>query len=181
MTVKPAKITIKQWHLIVDSGAVDRRNYQLIAGQIFEMAPENPIHSGSILRLSDRLKKLFTHEPVIISQGHPITIEDSEPEPDIAILKYRDEYYCDQHPGADEVYLVIEIANSSLNFDRENKKQIYAKARIIEYWIVDLNSNALIVHRDPTGNDYNSIETKSTGTITTVAFPRIEVEVEKIF
>lgn len=181
MTVKPAKITIEQWHKIINSCAFDRSNVQLIAGEIIEMPPEKPIHSGKILRLSDRLKQLFATEKVIISQGHPITLDNSEPEPDIAILKYRDEYYEDRHPTADEVYLAIEIANTSLDFDKSNKKQVYANAGILEYWIVDLANKELIVHRDPIGSNYNSIQHKITGTIALVAFPRISIGIDEIF
>lgn len=181
MTVKPAKLTIEQWHKIVDCGAFDRTSVQLIEGEIIEMPPEKPIHSGTILSLSDRLKKLFINEDVIISQGHPITLINSEPEPDLAIFKYRQEYYKDRHPNASEVYLVIEIANTSIDFDKSNKKFIYAKAGILEYWIVDLNALELIVHRNSSGTDYSFVEHLKSGSISTIAFPHISIEINKIF
>ncbi len=180
MTVKPAKLTIEQWHKIVDCGVFDRKSVELIEGSIIEMPPEKPIHSGKVLRLCDRLKILLAKEQVIISQGHPITLGNSEPEPDIAILKYREQYYEDRHPIASEVYLVIEIANTSIDFDKSNKKSIYAMAGIAEYWIVDLNTNQLIVHRDPEGMDYKSIEHKKVGEISVVAFPNISLDIEEI-
>lgn len=148
---------------------------------MLEMPPEKPIHNGKILKLSACLKNLLGKELVIISQGHPLTLDSSEPEPDIAVLKYRDEYYQDRHPSPDEVYLAIEIANTSVDFDKETKKQIYAKAGIIEYWVIDLNKRELIVHRSPNRDDYNSIEYLTTGSISLLAFTDVSISINKIF
>lgn len=181
MSVKPAKITIEQWHKILDSGVFDRSRVELIEGLILEIPPEKPHHSGKILRLSDRFKQIFANRSLIISQGHPITLNNSEAQPDIAILKYSDRYYEDKHPTVSDVYLVVEVANTSLNFDKLNKKQVYAKAGIIEYWSVDLNKKELIVHRDPVNLDYNSSESKQEDRLSLLAFPNIEIEVSSIF
>lgn len=105
-----------------------------------------------------RLNRLFSKifgDAAIISIHSPITIHEySEPEPDVVVAKYREDFYADRHPYPEDVVLVIEVADTSLSFDREAKVPLYASCGIQETWLVDLNAKEVTAYRKPDGARY---------------------------
>jgi Uma2 family endonuclease len=116
-----------------------------------------------------------------IRQAKPITLpNNSEPEPDIAIVRPPGNLYRHRHPYPEDSFFLIEYSNSTLNHDQSVKLAVYATAGISEYWIVDVKKNRLIAHRYPQGTEYNSIIEYDSGMIYASAFPTIQIDVLKI-
>lgn len=171
--------TIADYHRMIAVGLLGDRRVELLNGLILEMAPEGPDHAD----LSTGAAEFF----ILRSQGRyqvrdakPITIAetDSEPEPDIALV--RRQAYRQGHPTPADVFLLIEFANSSLEKDTEEKRQVYATAGIADYWVANLKQGELIVYREPQGNDYRLEQRLRDGFIAPLAFPDIEIDVRDL-
>jgi Uma2 family endonuclease len=175
--------TVDEYHRMIQAEILTLNDrVELLEGQIIEMAPQDPPHASVTSRFGNRLVMLFAERAWVRSQL-PITISpNSEPEPDIAIVRLTDNDYADRHPGPDDVFLVIEVADSTLNMDRNRKAKIYAKANIPDYWIVDVKKQRVFVFRNPQGDTYQSQQVlDSTETLSTIAFPEITIELQKLF
>lgn len=175
-----AKWTVQDYHRLIDSGFLDQRRVELIAGEIIEMPLEGPLHAFVTEGFAKYLQTLL-QELALVREAHPITLTDSEPEPDLAICKLPRQQYKTRHPQASEIFWLIEISQSTLDYDLSEKKQVYAKAGIQEYWVVDVNKLQVYVFRQPFGHDYQASSVISKGYITPFAFPNIQVSVEKFW
>ena len=119
------------------------------------MTPINSLHSGNLNRVSRVFFNLLETQIAHIAVQNPVTISrTSEPQPDIAILKPRPDFYVNSHPVADEVFLLIEVSVSTLRIDRKIKLPMYASAGVPEYWIVNVEEAIIEVYRNPVGNKY---------------------------
>ncbi|MGK7933626.1 MAG: Uma2 family endonuclease [Microcystaceae cyanobacterium] len=173
------KWTLKDYHRMIETGLLDERSVELIKGEIIEMSPESAFHHFLNLSSANYLRSLL-REQVIISEAHPITLPDSEPEPDIAIIRPPLSNYKTRHPYPQDIYWLIEISNSTLQKDLTLKKEVYARAGILEYWVIDLKNTLLKVFQSPKDDDYQIIKTYQNGVIYTLAFPNVAVEVKKL-
>ena len=153
MSVTTAKWTVEEYHQFVDSGALDSKPVELLQGEIVDMRPEGPLHSNRI-RQSAKILRQQLSSRYEISETHPITLDQSEPEPDIAIIQNLE--YDTRHPRGEETALVIEFAYSSLDKDLEEKRLAYAGANIPEYWVVNLRDRHVVVFTEPTEGDYQT-------------------------
>lgn len=124
-----------------------------------------------MLRLVDR---------AVVQVGNPVDLPPaSEPEPDLSVLRARDDFYGTGHPEPDDVLLVIEVMDTSARFDRGVKLPMYARARVPEVWLVDAKRDLVEVHRQPSGNRYGSIEVRRRGATLTIAeFPDVTFTVD---
>ncbi|BAY06894.1 Uma2 family endonuclease [Calothrix sp. NIES-2098] len=180
MSVITAKWTIDEYHRMIDAGILSSRKVELLKGEIVEMSPEGEPHAYSSDEAGEYLANLLS-ERAKIRHAKPITLpNDSEPEPDIAIVQRLGREYREHHPYSENIFWVIEYANSSLDKDLETKSKIYAEAGILEYWVVNLKKLHLVVFRDILDGEYATKQTLTSGTIQPLAFPDISVEVEKI-
>lgn len=128
--------------------------YELIEGEIIDIPLIGPPHAGRTNRLTAILSEAV-NKRAIVSAQNPIILGDfSAPQPDVAVLRYRDDYYERSHPTAPDVLLLIEVADTSLAYDRGTKLTLYARYRIPEVWIVDIPGGHLDIHRDPDGARY---------------------------
>lgn len=142
---------------------------ELIEGEILEMAPIGFNHSGHINRINKLFSKLIP-DNVIPSIQNPLQLGDlSEPEPDFMLLKASDDFYSSRHPTADDVLLLIEVADSSLSFDQTQKLRLYARYNIPEYWLMNLNESCLEVYRQPHGEFYGEKTTLRVGNSVTLS------------
>jgi Uma2 family endonuclease len=175
------KWTIEDYHRLVDSGVLDDKHVELLNGEIVEMAPEGIPHAGLSSDGADYLRELLGSR-VKVREGNPITLpNDSEPEPDIAVVQpLGDVYSEDHHPYPENIFLLIEFSNSSLAKDLEIKAQTYAVANIQEYWVINLKARELIVFRSPTQTGYQSERILTQGSIAPIAFPDISVSIQKL-
>lgn len=180
MTVIVAKWTIDEYHRMIDAGILSDRKVELLKGEIVEMSPEGEPHAYCSDEAGEYLPKLLA-ERAKIRQAKPITLpNDSEPEPDIAIVQRLGREYREHHPYPENIFWLIEYANSSLEKDLERKSKIYAEAGILEYWVVNLKKLYLVVFREILDGEYATKLTLTAGTIQPLAFPDISVAVEQI-
>ncbi len=180
MTCIAAKWTIDEYHHMVDAGILCDRNVELLKGEIIEMPPEGEPHAYCSDEAGEYLTKLLA-ERAKIRHAKPITLpNNSEPEPDIAVVQRLGREYRKHHPFPENIFWLIEYANSSLEKDLEIKNKIYAEASIAEYWVVNLKKSHLVVFREPLDGDYASKSTFTTGTIKPLAFPDIPISIEQI-
>ncbi|MDB9400099.1 Uma2 family endonuclease [Microcystis aeruginosa CS-567/02-A1] len=180
MNVIVAKWTIDEYHSMIDAGILDERKVELLEGEIVEMSPEGEPHAYCSHEAGQYLTNLLGTRATI-RQAKPITLpNDSEPEPDLAIVQSLGREYREHHPYPENIFWLIEYANSSLEKDLALKSKIYAAAGILEYWVVNLKKLHLVVFRDILDGEYATKQTLTTGTIQPLAFPDISISVEQI-
>ncbi len=181
MTVTLAKWTIDEYHQMVASGILTDRRVELIQGEIVEMPSEGIPHAVYSGATADYLRQLLGPR-VTVREGHPVTLpNDSEPEPDLALVIPPLDRYLAHHPYPEDIFWLIEYADASLKKDLGPKKAAYAEAGIQEYWVVNLRTLQLTVFRDLQASDYATALTLTEGTIAPVAFPEVAIAVPRLF
>ena len=171
------RFTVQDYYRMGEVGIIppDQKT-ELIDGKVVYMTPPGPGHSGTVLLIDRAFEGLGKR--VIVSAQNPLRVDShNEPQPDVAVLRPRDDFYTETHPKPADVLLVIEVSDSSLLKDTKVKRPKYAEAGIVEYWIVDLNFRCVHVCREPQGKEYRSIRKVSRGTIAPLAFPDYAVKV----
>ena len=158
-TLQKRLINVKEYHLMGKVGILKEKGIELIEGEIIKTSPTGSKHASCVSILIDLLTEIRLlnnlKEDLIIRVQDPISLTDfSEPEPDLALLKYRADFYADMHPTPQDVLLLIEVADSTLETDRKIKAPLYAKAGIPEYWIVNLEEKQLEVFHSPKAGVY---------------------------
>lgn len=171
--------SIEEWHELVDSGLLEGKPVELLEGNIVEMSPEGIEHSYTNQSVSDYLRDLFK-EQAHVRDAHPITLDNSEPEPDIAIVQLPATIYRNHHPYAQNIYWLIEVSNKTLTKDLEQKIITYARNAIPEYWVIDLKNKKLIVHTQIQNNSYSKVIEYRSGTIASQAFNQIQIDLDKL-
>jgi Uma2 family endonuclease len=146
----PQSFTVQEYHRLTNQGILGEDDrVELIKGTIVEMAAKGTVHETCIRRLLRQLMGLLGNRATLQCQA-PITLSfDGEPEPDFAIVENRADDYVTAHPVPSQVLWVIEVADSSLAYDRETKLPLYAEAGIGEYWLFNLVDGYLEVYRQP--------------------------------
>jgi Uma2 family endonuclease len=179
--VTPYRWTIARYHKAVEAGIFEGQPLELLDGDLIEISPEGVPHAGISSNAADYLQEMLGSQ-VKVREAKPITLpNDSEPEPDIAIVKPLGNLYkTDRHPKVDDIFWVIEYANISLEKDLQFKDKIYAQAGIVEYWVVNLKTQALVVFRNPMDGEYQSQETMASGTVSAKSFPAVQLRVERL-
>ena len=175
-----AKWTVEDYHRLVEGGLLADRRVELLQGEIVQMAPEGPLHSSMTRGLSGYLQRQLG-ERAIVSEAHPITLSDSEPEPDLAIVRPPESQYRDRHPYPEDIFWLVEVSRSTLEYDLNDKKKTYARARIAEYWVVDVLGKQIRIFRQPQGENYQLELAVSQGNIAPLAFPDLVVSVERLW
>ncbi len=173
------KWSVEEYHRMIETGLLEGKPVELLEGEIITMSPEGIPHSYTNRSVGKYLTKLLEGK-ALISEAHPITLDNSEPEPDIAVVRLPDTIYAQHHPYAQDIYWLIEIANKTLNKDLHEKSITYARNGIAEYWVIDLPHKKLWVMTNPQENNYLDVKELTTGIVKPVAFPNIEVEIEKL-
>lgn len=181
MTLITAKWSLDDYHQMIESGLLAERSLELINGEIIEVSPEGVAHSF-YCRGTAKYLRSFLGNRAEVSEAHPITLpNDSEPEPDIAIVRTPDTLYQTRHPFPEDIFWLIEIANSTLAKDLGVKRDLYAQAGIPEYWVMNLQTSELVVFRDLIDNKYRSEICLNDGNISPLAFPDISIDISRLF
>ncbi|NJR66430.1 MAG: Uma2 family endonuclease [Leptolyngbyaceae cyanobacterium CRU_2_3] len=175
-----AKWSVDDYHRMVEAGILRDRQVELLAGEIVEMSPETPIHYNTTKRGAKYLEQLLRDRADVRFNG-PITLSDSEPEPDIAIVRLPESAYNQHHPRPEDIFWLVEVAKTSLKKDLELKAALYAAAQIPEYWVLDLSTQQIMVFRDPQPDRYLRVETLGAGTLRPLAFPDIQVAIDQLW
>lgn len=182
--IAPARhlITAEEFEAMAESGvfAEDDR-LELIEGEIIEMSPIGDSHAGCVDWLSNSFKDRLGQRVVISTQNPANVTNISRPQPDVILARPRADYYRKGRPGPQDTFLVIEVADSSLSFDRQTKIPLYARSGIREAWLVNLVDGVVEVHRDPTPQGYRLVRRAGPAeTISPEAFPEVEMSVAEI-
>jgi len=174
--------TVEEYHRMAEVGILGEDDrVELIEGEIVEMTPIGSRHAAVV----DRLNRLFSRragEHAIVRVQNPIRLgERSEPQPDVTLLRFREDFYSSGHPGPGDVLLVVEVAETSAEYDRRVKVPLYARFGIPEVWLVDLEGEAVEVYRDPSPEGYRRAEIFRRGSsLSPSSFPDLELSVEEI-
>ena len=145
MALATYKWSIEEWHELVNSGLLEGKPVEFLEGEIIEVSPEGIEHSYTNDSVVKHLRKILT-DLADVRESHPITLDNSEPEPDIAIVRLPSTIYREHHPYPQDIYFLVEISNRTLKKDLEQKIITYARNGIPEYWVVDLINKKVIVH-----------------------------------
>ena len=176
-------LTTQQYHLMHEAGVFPHGDrLELINGEIREMSPIGRKHGACV----NRLVTTFTQKlgvRIILSVQNSIRLDDnSEPQPDLAILKPRDDFYEAGLPTPDDILLIIEIADSTIAYDREIKAPLYAAAGIPEMWLFDVNKKAIEGYSQPSANGYKLIRRyDESDTLSMLAFPDVTFNWNELF
>ena len=179
MAVTLARWTLADYHDMINAGLFEGRHIELLNGLIVEMPPEGPEHADSSTVLMPQLWRVASGR-YQVRAGKPISIppNDSEPEPDIALV--RDQSYRNAHPHPEDIFLVVEFSKTSLEKDTEDKRLIYAEAGIAEYWVVNLRDGCVITYRGPSEGDYRLEDKIFSGNLYPLAFPDVVINVDQL-
>ena len=176
------RFTVDDYYRIAAAGVLGEDDrVELIEGEIIEMSPIGSRHAACVNRLNRCFAGRLGDRAVVAVQN-PIRVSDlSEPQPDIAVLEPRADAYAAAHPRPADILLLIEVADSSLLYDRELKAPLYALSGIRELWIVDVDARRIILFRDPSADGYATHAIADVGdTLHPLAFPDLAIEVGDI-
>lgn len=154
---------------------------ELVEGDIVQMTPIGTRHAACVDRLNALLQRHFGDRGILRVQG-PVRLNDySEPQPDLAVLKPRADFYSSAHPHRDDILLIIEVADTSARYDREVKGLLYARAAIAEFWLVDLLNESVEVFSQPRADGYQSSSIIKRGErLPSTALPDVDISVDDV-
>lgn len=177
---KPFHISVEMYDEMIEKGILDENdNVELLNGEIIEKMPKGTKHTSATRRITKFFYKVLD-ENIVIQVQDPIRLEDSsEPEPDIVLARPDENNYSQRHPSPADILLIIEVSDTTIRLDRNDKYFAYAKAGIKHYLIVNVENNTIEDYRKPNEDGYQSKQTYQTGErFSLVAFPEIEIAVE---
>jgi Uma2 family endonuclease len=158
--IKRHSVTLDEYDRMAVAGVIEpEARIELIRGEIADIPPSGPEHESTVARL-DRLFNRLVHDRALVwPQGNSIGFPQSKsrPQPDITLLRWRDDYYAGQRPRPEDVILLVEVSDSTLKFDRRDKLQLYAEAGIHEYWVVNLVDSIVEMYVEPSAGKYRGV------------------------
>jgi Uma2 family endonuclease len=177
------RLTVAEYHRLAEVGILGEDDrVELLDGQLVAMSPIGPRHALAVDALMELLMAAVAGRAAVRVQN-PITLDGgSEPNPDLAVVRRPWAGYPGAHPGPGDVYLLVEVADTSLETDRGAKAAVYAKSRIPEFWIVDLTTDVVHVHRTPKGRGYELVTVvKRAGMLDVEGLPGVSVAASVMF
>jgi Uma2 family endonuclease len=184
MTAQPARrrFNVDEYYAMARAGILGTDDrVELIEGEIIEMSPIGRRHAACVDRLTQYFVRKVGERANVRVQGPVRISEVAEPQPGVALLRRRSDFYALGHPTPSDVFLIVEVAETTERFDRLVKMPLYATGGIPEYWLVDLGEEAVTVYRDPQAADYGSIRVLRRGErIAPLALPDIDMEIDDI-
>ena len=175
--------TVDRYRHAVDLGFLspDER-FELINGELIAVVPPSPAHARVVRHLNRIFSKALAPEAFIVCVQDPVDLgPDSHPEPDITIALGPESRYENRHPGPTDIVLAVEVADSSLKFDRLVKLPLYSASGIPETWLVDLNKRVVEIHSEPSATDYQKRSVVTEGSISPLHGPRVTISVPSLF
>ena len=181
--IRRHRYTVDEYYRMGQSGILKQGDrVELIEGEIVDMVPAGSAHVGIVNRLNRLLVQAVGHR-AIVSVQNPVRLSAfSEPEPDIALLMPRDDFYSSAHPGPADVLLLIEVSDSSLDYDRGVKLPLYARHEIPVVWLIDIQRKQLLIFSSPSREGFKErIVLKSPEACQVPGFEGIEVGLDGLF
>ncbi|MEO0348660.1 MAG: Uma2 family endonuclease [Cyanobacteria bacterium P01_A01_bin.15] len=180
MTITTYKWTIDRYHQAIQAGIFDDQPVELLRGEIIIMPPEGEPHAYYNSEVGDYLRNLLGSRAKV-REAHPIILsDDSEPIPDLAIVKPLGTVYLDHHPYPSDIHWLVEFSDATLTKDLTIKKTTYAASGIQEYWVVNLKAKQLHVFKNLQNGQHTSEYILKTGTISPMAFQDISIQVSRL-
>jgi len=183
VTISRRLLTLDEYHTIGAAGVLKEDDrIELIEGEMIEMAPIGSRHMAKVNRLA-RLLSQSIGAQAIVSVQNPIALPPrNEPQPDVTLLKPRGDDYESGLPGAEDILLVIEVADTTVAYDRDVKMPIYARYGIIEAWLVDIQAGSLSIFLDPGEKGYRRLLSPTkTETITPSLLPNVSIRLRDLW
>ncbi len=180
--IKRHLISVERYDQMIAAGIIEEdERLELLGGEIIEMSPIGIPHAACVKRLNRFFNRKLGNQAIIGVQD-PIHIDQySEPQPDIVVLHLRDDFYAGGHPEPEDIILLIEVADTSLAYDREQKLPRYAQAGIAEVWIVNLMEQQVEVYLRPSPQGYQQTAIfNGNQAVTPAAFPQLTLKVSQI-
>jgi Uma2 family endonuclease len=182
-TVTRRRLTADEFERMVETGIIrEDERVELVDGELIQMAAQGGPHVTCVMRLTHWfIPRLVERAIVSIQNAFRLSLH-GEPQPDITLLRHREDFYGGVLPRAEDVLLIIEISDTTLRYDRDVKLPRYAAAGIPEVWIVDLQRRRVTTYRDPMSDGYRQVISHTRGAILSpLAFPDLELRWEDIF
>jgi Uma2 family endonuclease len=176
-------ISVTEYHRMGEVGILGERDrVELIEGELVAMSPIGSYHVGTVITLTQSLSQAVGNR-ALVSVRNSVRLDDfSEPEPDFALLRQRPDHYRDALPRPADILLLIEVADTSLNYDRAVKRALYARHAIPEFWIINLSAGEVEVCRGPTADGYASLQRFGRdGGVEPVLLPGVRIELATLF
>ena len=179
---KPRMFSVHDYYAMAEAGILtEDERVELINGEIIEMSPIGSRHASAVYALDYLMSDQFGQRALVAVQGPLRLGNHAEPEPDVMILRWRDDFYASAHPGPEDVLLLIEVSDTTLDSDRNEKLPLYANAGIPETWIANIPERVVEVYTDPVNGVYTNRQVFSVGeSVSPKAFPDISLPVSRI-
>ena len=176
------RFTVAEYYAMADAGILSENDrVELLDGDLIVMPPIGDWHAGGVKFLNNTMLPQLQGRAMIAVQDPVRLDEHSEPQPDVMLLLWRDDFYRSAHPRPTDVLLLIEVADTTSDYDQKRKLPVYARVNIPEVWIVNRPARRIESYSDPTGNTYSTVQHFSHGeTVAPQAFPDIVLEVDRI-
>jgi Uma2 family endonuclease len=176
------RLTVYDYHRMGDIGIFHEDDrVELVDGELFQVASIGSPHAGIVIRLESRFGAL-AGDRYLVSTQNPVQIPPySEPQPDLVLLRPRADTYCSALPQPSDVLLLVEVADTSLEWDRDVKIPMYGRHGVIESWLVDLEHRTVTVFRDPTPDGYRSAAVVHDGTLSPSALTDVSIALNDLF
>ncbi len=173
------RLDVDAYYKMAEAGILTQNDrVELIGGEIYDMTPIGSTHAGKTNRLNRLFARAAADGIALVSVQSPLRLDAyNEPEPDMMLLRPKEDDYQDRHPGATDVLLLVELSESSLAYDRGTKLSLYAKFGVPEVWIVDLRGAAVEVYRKPAGDAYAFKERLTSGSLAPALVPGVMLDV----
>ncbi len=179
------RVSVWEYRKMAEAGIFGEDDHvELIDGEIVDMAPTGSRHASVVTRLLNRLLNCIAENQAIVKVQDPLHLDArSEPQPDLMLLKPRDDFYAAAHPEAADVLLLIEVGDASARFDREVKLPLYARHGVVEVWLIDLDTRQVEICRSPQpeSGDYAERTTVASGRIAPRLLPECQVDAGTLF
>lgn len=173
------RLDVGAYYRMAEAGILaNPHRVELIDGDIIDMAAIGSPHAAVTNKLARLLSRSLSDDVALVSVQTPLRIDDfNEPEPDVMLLRPRDDNYRASHPGPADVFLLIEVSETSLAYDRSVKLALYARFGVPEVWIVDLIGAAVEIYREPEEGAYASRERLANGSLAPALVPTVTIDI----
>ena len=152
------RFAVSEYHQMAQAGILGEDDrVELIDGEVTQMTPIGRRHAAGVIRMTNLFAKTFGDDALVSAQNPVVLGEYSEPQPDLALLRPRADFYASGLPTPDDILLLVEVAETSADLDRRVKAPLYARSGVQEFWLVDLEGDTVTVYRDPAPSGYGAV------------------------
>jgi len=177
------RLTVAEYYHMAEVGILLQDvQVELIEGEVIDIPPIGSLHAGSVFHLAELLRAGVGSSAFVWVQNPIRLSQHSEPQPDIALLRPRVDFYRNAHPTAADVFLVVEVTDTTLAYDTQIKLPLYARHHIPEVWLIDLVNQRCSVHRSPTASGFQDVQSNTNlSTVIPLLLPGVTVDLSDLF